>query len=44
MDETMCLSCGAAIAAAAGNATLAEAILELEDEAAAEFLKWKFEQ
>ena len=44
MDETMCLSCGAAIAAAAGNGTLAEAILELEGEAAAEFLKWKFEQ
>ena len=44
MDETMCLSCSAAIAAAAGNATLAEAILELEGEAAAEFLKWKFEQ
>ena len=44
MDETMCLSCSAAIAVAAGNGTLAEAILELEGEAAAEFLRWKFEQ
>lgn len=44
MDETMCLTCGAAIAVAAGYATIAEAILELEGEAAAEFLKWKFQQ
>jgi hypothetical protein len=44
VDETMCLACGAAIAVAAGNATMAEAILELEGEAAAEFLKWKFDQ
>lgn len=44
MDETLCLTCGAAIAVATGRATLAEAILELEGEAAAEFLKWKFEQ
>lgn len=44
MDETMCLTCGAAIAVAAGNPTMAEAILELEGDAAAEFLKWKLEQ
>lgn len=44
MDETFCLTCGAAIAVAAGNSTMAEAILELEGEAAAEFLKWKFKQ
>ena len=44
MNETMCLSCSAAIAAAAGNPTLAEAVLELEGDTAAEFLKWKFEQ
>ena len=44
MDETMCLTCGAAIAAATGNPTMAEAILELEGDAAAEFLKRKFEQ
>jgi hypothetical protein len=44
MDETLCLSCGAAIAAAAGKPIMAEAILGLEGEAAAEFLKWKFEQ
>ena len=44
MDETMCLSCGAAIAVATGNPVLAEAILELEGASASEFLKWKSEQ
>ena len=44
MNETLCLICCAAIAVAAGNGTIAEAVLELEGEAAAEFLKWKFEQ
>ena len=44
MDDTLCLTCGAAIAVAAGNAKMAEAILELEGEAAAEFLKWKSDQ
>ena len=36
MDETMCLSCGAALATAAGNPVLAEAILELEGDTAKE--------
>lgn len=44
IDETMCLTCCAAIAVAAGKATLAEAILELEGNAAVEFLQWKLEQ
>ena len=44
MDETWCVTCGAAVAIAAGNPTLAEAILELEGDAASEFLKWKFEK
>ncbi|MDJ0711066.1 MAG: hypothetical protein QNJ14_11775 [Woeseiaceae bacterium] len=44
MDEAMCLSCGAAVAIAAGKPVLAEAILELEGDTASEFLKWKSEQ
>ena len=44
MGETWCLACGAAVAIASGNPTLAEAILELEGDAASEFLKWKSEQ
>ena len=44
MDENWCLTCGAAVAIASGNPTLAEAILELEGDAASEFLKWKSEQ
>lgn len=44
LDETWCLTCAAAIAISAGNSTLAEAILELEGDSAAEFLNWKFVQ
>ena len=44
MDKTKCLVCAAAIAVAAGNSTLAEAILELEGDAAKDFLQWKFDQ
>lgn len=44
MDETWCLTCAASIAAAAGNATIAEAILELEGSGAGEFLKWKLDR
>ena len=44
MDETLCLTCGAAVAVAAGNPTMSEAILELEGDAASEFLRWKSEQ
>ncbi len=44
LDETWCLTCGAAVAIAAGKPTLAEAILELEGDTASEFLKWKSEQ
>ena len=41
MDETMALVSAAAIAVAAGKVVLAEAILELEGEAAQQFLEWK---
>ena len=44
MDETWCITCGAAVAIGAGNPALAEAILELEGDTAPEFLKWKSEQ
>jgi len=43
-DETSCLAGAAAVAVAAGNSTLAEAILELEGGAAKEFLEWKLNQ
>lgn len=41
MDDTWCLVCAAAVAIAGGKATIAEAILELEGNSAAEFLRWK---
>ena len=44
MGETTCLACAAALPVAAGNPTVAEAILELEEDAAKEFLEWKQNQ
>ncbi len=44
LDQTMALICASAIAVLGGHPVLAEAILELEGESAAEFLEWKYGQ